>query len=157
MLEKFFNISALKSEIANGALTQKEVFCYQIAGTIMISLGAAPIAPNSSLLFWIYWLASGLINLFGVRKCYLANGANSGTRFLDKLVALGWVVSVRWSFMVLLPSLIAAFILMGIAGAALGIDEAKLQAYSELIAFIIMLVFTACLWLRIASHVRELR
>jgi hypothetical protein len=154
---KFFNISALKSEIANGLLTQAQVFSYWIATTIVLCLAGAPFSYKSSPFLWVYWVLYSAINLFGVRKCYLANGGSKGSAFSDKLVSLGWVVSVRSTLMLLLPMFTGSILLLGIIGGISGMSEAGLQLYGELLSLMVLLIYLAWVWLKISSHIRQLR
>jgi len=156
-LLKFFNISSLKSDISSGALTQKEIFSYWLATTILFCLSAAPFGYEPSSHLWVYWLLYCAINLIGLRKCYLANGGSSGVAFSDKLVSLGWVVSVRGAFMLFLPLFIAGIVILAVMDVVLGIDESRLQLLGEYIGYVVLLVYIAWAWLKTSSHIRQLR
>ena len=152
---RFFRISSLKSDISNGALTQKDVFSYWLATTILFCLSTAPFGFTSSTHLWIYWIFYCAINLIGLRRCYLANGGASGVAFSDKLVSLGWVTTVRGAFMLLLPLFVAIIIIVGVLGAALGVDESGIQLLAEYASSIVMLVYLAWVWLKTGSHIRQ--
>jgi len=156
-LLKFFNISSLKSDISSGALTQKEIFSYWLATTILLCLGVVPFGYEPSSVLWVNWLLCCAINLIGLRKCYLANGGSSGVAFSDKLVSLGWVVSVRGALMLLLPLFIAGIVILAVMGVVLGIDESRFQLLGEYIGSVVYLVYLAWVWLKTSSHIRQLR
>ena len=87
----------------------------------------------------------------------MANGGGSGVAFSDKLVSLGWVVSVRGAIMLLLPLIILSIIILAVFGVIFGIDESGLQLYGEYIGLVVMLVYVAWVWLKTSSHIRQLR
>lgn len=156
-LLRFFNVSSLKSDISSGALTQKEIFSYWLATLIVLCLGAAPSAYEPSPLLWVYWLLYCVINLIGLRKCYLANGGSSGVAFSDKLVSLGWVTSVRGAFILLLPLLVASVVILVVFGVIFDINESGIQLLGEYLGMFVMLVYLAWAWLKTSSHIRQLR
>lgn len=156
LILRFFRISSLKSDISNGALTQKEIFSYWLATTILFVLSTAPFGYKPSPQLWIYWLLYCAINLIGLRKCYLSNGGSSGVALSDKLVSLGWVTTVRGAVMLLLPLYVASIIFVGVIGAILGINESGIELLSEYVSYFVTLVYLAWVWLKTASHIRQL-
>ena len=97
------------------------------------------------------------MNSFGVRKCNLANGGSGRVAFSDKLISVGWVISVRGAFILLLLLLAGSTLLLGIVGGVLGIGEAGFEVYGELLGSVVMLIYLAWVWLKASSHTLQLR
>lgn len=154
---KFFNISALKSDISNGALTQGQVFRYWMASATIVCLSGAPLSLKSSASLWVFWVFSGAINLFGLRKCYLANGGSGGIAFSDKLVSLGWVVSVRGVFILFLPLLVGSGLVLCIISVIWGFTKDDTEMYADLLVSLVTLIYSLWVWLKTSSHIRQLR
>ena len=57
--------------------------------------------------------------------------------------------------MLLLPLFVAIIIIIGVLGAALGVDESGIQLLAEYASSIVMLVYLAWVWLKTASHIRQ--
>ena len=154
---RFFSISKLKTDISSGGLPQKEVLHYSMATWICVCLSVIPSGPNltaATLLFWIIYLA---LNVFGLSSAYRANGGADGIRFLDKLFAVGWVVGIRGIVLVLIPLFLISILALVVLTSLPGSSDAGLELLSESISMVIVLIYLAWAWLRIAFHLRQLR
>lgn len=97
----FWNIKKLKKDLKKG-LSQKQQFSYLIASTIILSLTMTPWGEPG---IWDVYLSLVIsaITILGTVKMYVINGGSKGKDFLPRLISLGWVVSIRWAVLVLLP------------------------------------------------------
>lgn len=159
LIVKFLGIQALKSEISSGTLGQRDVFSYWLASTVILALCGFPVAMASEPTVWAYfcWVASLIINITMLRKCYLANGGASGAKFSDKFISIGWVVTVRGFLLIFLPLLLVGPLAIGIAGSIAGASEVDIINLAENAVLLEALIYLLWVWLRTAAHIRDVR
>lgn len=151
----FLNLSKLKAEIREGKLAEAESFRYLLATFLVLYLTSIPSPQGSESL--IVYLLLCLINLWGLRRAYLANGGGNGSSFLVRFFAMGWVIGLR-GLVVLIPVYLLMSVLLSILlpGSGLrGLTEASLvYEYSWYGCFII---YTIWYYLALSFHLRGLR
>ena len=103
----FWRIEDLKRDLIARPLTDREVLPYLL---IFVGITAlAPIFPVESMNLWDYtagiWTL--LLAVAGTVYTYQCNGASAGRHFVQRYLAIGWVVAIRWAVVV-----IAAFIVL---------------------------------------------
>lgn len=97
----FWNIKKLKKDLKKG-LSQQQQFAYLLASTITLSISMIP--WNNTEAWEVYFaIVMGVITVLGTMQMYLINRGSKGRDFLPRLVSLGWVVSIRWVVLVLIP------------------------------------------------------
>lgn len=109
----FWNIEKLKKDIIKKPLSEGEVFKYLIATTILYSLGMIPFLENN---IWdiISGITSGVVTVLGLIYLYVRNGGSSGVNFLQKYLALGWVMGIRFFVLIVCPVVIIYFSIIGV-------------------------------------------
>ncbi|MDO8530289.1 MAG: hypothetical protein Q7S10_02700 [bacterium] len=109
----FWKIEKLKNDLIEHPLSESEAFKYLFANVILYSLGAIPSAESN---VWDVYsaIAAIAITIFGIIYAYKCNMGASGKNFLQKYLAIGWVVGVRWLALIALPVLIIYFTAIGI-------------------------------------------
>lgn len=139
----FWNVEKLKEDLKKQTVAEGEFFKYLFATVVLYCLGlmlpyTADIWYKLSTLLMTIITASGLYYVF---KC---NGGKNGKNFLEKYTSLGWVVSVRWSVLVALPSIIISLIILGVIGPSLYVIE----------GFLIDLVYVSYFWM-LGKHIKD--
>jgi len=140
----FWRIKDLKADFIAGKVTEKSLLGYLVAYTILVGLAMIPLSETNQ-----FDVFSALIvipvSVMGILYAYSSNGGDSGSEFLAKYIAIGWVVTVRL-IAVILPLALAAGIFLGISG--LDIPE-ETTMWDVLITTVI----TAFYFWRIAVHI----
>lgn len=92
----FWRIENLKAELASRPMTDREVLPYFVVEGALTSLALS--VATSSLNLW-----SGLdlvwnfgLSVFGSIYWFRQNGGLRGHQFLQRILAIGWVVGLRW-------------------------------------------------------------
>jgi hypothetical protein len=99
-----WRIGRLVEHIGNRPLSSRELLPYAIATALLIAL--AFVAADWSRP-WdrddfeaafdsVTTLLAGVVSAFGIIACYRANGSASGIEFPDRLLAIGFVLFVRF-------------------------------------------------------------
>ncbi len=97
----FWRIEELKSKVIASPLTDREVLPYLL---IFVGItGLIPIFPVESMTLWDYVGAvwTFLLAVFGTIYVYRCNGGATGKDFLQRYLAIGWVVTIRWAAIVM--------------------------------------------------------
>lgn len=139
----FWRIRELKSKLAHGPLSEREVLPYLVVFAAIAYI--APFFPAESMNLWDYLGASWAVALAvgGTIYAFHRNGGRAGANFVQRYLAIGWVVSVRW--IVFLMALFAAYVFLVDAPRETTWHEALLFGVAELV-----------LWERIAHHIADL-
>ena len=152
---RFFNIAMVKADIREGRLTEAEIFKYLIATFIAVFLlslpdteGAVSLTPS---------LVIGAINLWGLRKSYLANGAAKGTCFIGRLLSIGWVLGLR-GFIVLIASYpVLAVALALVVGDFQDGQASDGTAIYEYLGYTCFAIYNIWCYFRLSCHLKDLR
>lgn len=105
----FWNIEALKRDIRRKPLAERVVFSYFFAHLI-ISLLESSLgllfysSPYELLELRIQSFLGMAIFVAAVPVLYVCNGGATGKDLLPRLIALGWVMYIRWYLLYLIPS-----------------------------------------------------
>lgn len=108
----FWKINKLKSELKENSLSESESFKYLFATTLLYSLGMTPYIDST---VWDVYaaLVGSIITIIGLFYVYKCNGGAKGKNFLQRYLALNWVVGLRWTVLVAMPITIVFMILIG--------------------------------------------
>ena len=157
LIMKFLGIRALKVELTERSLRQVDVFRYWFALTILSQLALFPVSIQPSRWDYVFWLISLVVAIVMIWKCYLSNGGSSGQNFSDKLISIGWVMALRGFLIVLLPlGLIGLFIAILYGGLA-GLSDEGIELLASSYMLFVVLIYELWVWLRTASHIRDVR
>lgn len=140
----FWRIENLKAEMATRPLSEREALPYLIA---FVALSSAVIyLPLPMTTLWDQLAAawSVLLAVAGTIYIYHQNGGASGHHFLQRYFAIGWVVSVRWFFLIIPPGIVFYALLKG---------DTEDTTWDE---FLFFAVAEALLYWRIGHHVGDL-
>ena len=143
----FWRIEKLKTEMAIRPLSEREALPYLVVFVALYT--AVTYIPHTPQNLWdglgAVW--SVLLAAIGSIYIYHQNGGAGGQHFLQRYLAVGWVVTIRWLVVVIL----AAVPLYGTL-AAVGADTESTHWYDFLF---LAAVETFICW-RIGYHVRDL-
>jgi hypothetical protein len=143
----FWRIEQLKRQMATAPLTDREVLPYLVVSVSLISL--VWFIPSWARNEWdhINTGISVLLSIFGTIWLFRRNGGAESRHFLQRYLAVGWVVAVRW---------IAALLVVCVLfyGALYFLD-----VVSELTTWYEVLLFASAevaLYWRIGVHIHDL-
>src|SRR6266496_3563139 len=102
----FWNIKALVASLSEQPLGELNSLKYLIASIVLFELPMLIPFGGRSIWETVSPILMAFISVIGTIYCYKKNGASGGTFFLQKYLAIGWVVAIRW-----LPLLLGLFIM----------------------------------------------
>ena len=153
---KFIDIEGLKEEIKTNTLSQSDSFVYLfiliiIFGAMNQGFGAELHTNTNIALFVATWVISGL----GIIWAYIWNGGAQGSRFLEKYLSIGFVLSVRFIPLFIVATAVAVFLNTKILGQPFfgGVEEV-IYTWFDVLAYAV--VFLLIAW-RLAKHTRDTR
>lgn len=147
---RFFSLSKAKKDIKDG-LSESEIFSYAFGSMLLVTLlFLLPDSNHESESFeYFFWILCVVLEAFGFRECFFANGGNSGNNFLPRIACLGWVVGWRVYF----PSALL-YLIYFVFAIATGTEEGY---QDKLITWLWTMAEIIIYWLYLASQLRALR
>jgi hypothetical protein len=143
----FWQIEKLKSLLVSRPLSEREVLHYAMWSSALVYL----ISSYPRTMNGIWDMAGAILGLvitvLGTIFIYRQNGGASGQHFLQRYVAIGWVVSIRWFVFVLV-----AAVLFGALLSMAGVSVTGQTTWQE---FIFSAVMEVILFRNIGLHVRS--
>ncbi|RUO73404.1 hypothetical protein [Idiomarina ramblicola] len=115
----FWNIDALKRDFLQERFSQTQAFYYLVLMLVLFTLPIGVLGDNTTV--WdkaSLWAELALV-VFGTTAAYKSNGGRDGRQFLERYVALSWVLFIRLLPLVILLGIIASIfreIFIGDAG-----------------------------------------
>jgi hypothetical protein len=155
---RFFSLSKVKTDISSGALGEQETFKYIIAWFMVFCLASFPVSlEKASAASYVFWLVSSVVNIWGIKKSYAANGGARGSSFIGRFLALGWVLGIR-GLIVFIPAFVLLCILLGVLIAMAGVlQNGAEQVVAEYALFSSLIVYMVWYYSRLCANLRELR
>jgi hypothetical protein len=111
------NIKRLKATLQQGELPARETAKYAAAQGALLSLAFIP-SPAPEPVDWGF-VAFPLLTLAGVFYCYRRNGGDTGTRFAERYLAIGWVIGWRVALV------LGALLVVSVAGSLLATGKVQ--------------------------------
>ncbi len=150
----FWNIESLKSDIKNNNLTEKErfkyAFVYIVVTAIAMELMFYSGYATSNIWDIVNSVFTVMLVFIGTIFAFKANGGSSGNDFLGRYFSIGFVLTIRFSL--LLIPLMAA--LMGYYFYAYGAEEEIASQPIDMIPFII---WGIALYWRFYKHISDVK
>jgi hypothetical protein len=150
----FWNIESLKSDIRNNNLTEKDrfkyAFVYIVINAITIELMFYSGYETSNILDTVNSILTVMFVFIGTIFAFRANGGSSGTDFLGRYFSIGFVITIRFS--VLLIPLMAT--LMGYYFYAY---DAEKEIISQPIDMIPLIIWSIALYWRFYKHISDVK
>jgi len=141
----FIRMHALKQQLRDRTLTDREALPYYLILTVAISIMPLMSRPFSELRL-VLALFGTAISVLGVIYAYDQNGGRTGYDFIQKSVTLGWVLGIR-----MMALLIPMAIVMGLLKDSLG-QSAHETSWVDI--FFIS-AFTVFYYLRLGKHLKD--
>jgi hypothetical protein len=110
----FWNITALKEDLIADSVTERNRLGYFLWSGGMYVLGAFPLG-DANMWDRLDWVGMLIVFVFGSLYAYRCNALGDGRDFLTRIIALGWVFGVRFTVSIVIPVVIAAFVIEEIA------------------------------------------
>lgn len=149
----FWNVSALKQQLAAGALAPraalKYVLAFMIAVSVIVEFGMRYALPATAM-DNVAAFANLIIIIFGTLLVYSANGGDAGMDFLGRYVALSWVLGVR-VFVGLIALMAAAVAYFEVTAPGSTDGPGPIDTVNAIIA----VLANGVLYWRLAVHIRQ--
>lgn len=146
----FFNLQKLKTQLISKPHSDKELLPYLIATLLLITL--IEYLPKSAVYNQWDYLEIAIVvlfSVFGTLWLYKRNGGDTGSHFLQRYFALGWVALIRVSVF----SLPAIIVLLAL-GAYAGFIQTELDTKSWF-DFLIIVFFELFYYWYLGKHLAE--
>lgn len=92
----FWRLEELKARIAVTSLSEREALPYFVVFSALMTAGMTIPLPDRNLWDALGSTWSVVLAVAGTLYCYQRNGGTDGHHFLQRFLAVGWVVSVRF-------------------------------------------------------------
>lgn len=143
----FVQYHPLKEKLKERTLSESEAFPYWILFNVLVVLGfSVHTAGDFNAWDAIEGVMSLLFTICGIYHVYSQNGGASGFDFIQKVVVLGWVVSIR-CLLVFIPSMIVFYIFAGILG--------LVSENTNLLDVLVMAAFYIIYYQRLGEHIQD--
>lgn len=143
----FWRIEKMKTEMVTCQMSEREVLPYVVVSAAVFSVAGYIRQPLNNR--WdalsVGW--SLLLAVFGTIYIYRQNGGANGQHFLQRYLALGWVVGIRW-FVAFTPVVLVLYVMLAGASA-----DAQSTRWQDVLIFAVAEII---LYWRIGYHVRDL-
>lgn len=143
----FWQLRKLKRKMVARPLSEREILPYLLG---YLTLTAATVFLDYSSNVWdaLWGISSSMLALIGTFSIYRQNGGANGQYFLQRYLAIGWVVTLRWSLIIIISTVILLIVL----------ELANISTFSEETTWYEFLYGTAwevIVYQRIGHHVRD--
>ncbi len=147
----FWKINDLRRDLIEKPLSEKDQLKYLLAYTILVSLALMIYTVTKYNAWNIYYSIIGMIiEIIGIIYIYKINGGSKGEYILQRYFSLGWVVAIRWSVLIVLPTLIVYYTVLGIYYLRSGVTGST-TVYDGIVFSLIELIY---FWL-LGRHVKK--
>ena len=148
----FWKIKKLKSQLVDQPLSDRESLPYVLVLAVFIQLSILASCfvegKKPELLLDFVWVGVSCLGAFlGTLHLYRMNGGGEGQHFLQRFLAIGWVVGVRWSVLFGFW-----FFFLGALSLSLGINLAEGALWQDVALSIPLMVFY---YWRTGVHIRD--
>ena len=109
-----WNINKLKDDLSNQKVNQRDLLIYYFLTGLVFAIIFLPIDPPISQFStyqaenynWIDWGVTSFIYLLTIFLCYIANKGSMGNNFLERIISLEVILSIRYFVFFDIPSII---------------------------------------------------
>ncbi len=105
-----WNINKLKDDLSNQKVNQRDLFFYYFLTGLLFAIILLPIDDPTFQFYqaenydWIDWLVTNFITLLTIFLCYKANKGSMGNNFLERIISLEIILSIRYFVFFTIPS-----------------------------------------------------
>ena len=105
-----WNINKLKDDLSNQKVNQGDLFFYYFLIGLLFAIILLPIDDPTYQFYqaenydWIDWLVTNFITLLTIFLCYKANKGSMGNNFLERIISLEIILSIRYFVFFTIPS-----------------------------------------------------
>ena len=105
-----WNINKLKDDLSNQKVNQRDLFFYYFLTGLLFAIILLPIDDPTYQFYqaenydWIDWLVTNFITLLTIFLCYKANKGSMGNNFLERIISLEIILSIRYFVFFTIPS-----------------------------------------------------
>lgn len=113
----WWNIEALRGELADGTHKESSRFAYLLAYVLLSTLAVELPGEPESRNFWdnAHTIGYLLITAIGTWWAYRQNGGAQGQRFVERYLAIGWVLCWRLGAL-FVPLVLLVYFISGLNG-----------------------------------------
>lgn len=146
----FIQYHPLKEKLRERTLSESEALPYWILFNVLVVLGFyVPTLGDFNAWDAIGGVMSLLFTICGIYHVYSQNGGTSGFDFIQKVVVLGWVVTIR-CLLVFIPSMIVFYILF-----AEILMEGEISENTNLLDVMLNAAFYIIYFQRLGRHIQD--
>ena len=144
----FWQLGRLKRKMVARPLSEREILPYLLVYLPLTT--AIAFIPEFSANVWdaLSALSSTILTLVGTFYIYRQNGGANGQYFLQRYLAIGWVVTLRW-LLIFIVTIVILTILLELAGISTFSEE---TTWYE---FLYGTTLEVIIYQRIGHHVRD--
>jgi hypothetical protein len=162
----YWRIKRLKNDLRAGDVPPRQVTGYALAHLLLWTLFTSLLAflpAEDTTTFTadlvVFILGSVLINIVGLWAAYRSNGGDGGRDLAGRLLALGWVLGLRFMLFWFVLFTVLTFGVVGVTMAQQEqVETAEVSgSLVEWVASGTMLVASALFFWRLAHHLKDLR
>lgn len=107
----FWQLRKLKRKMVARPLSEREILPYLLV-YLPLTTALASIPEFSANVWDALWaISSTILTLVGSFYIYRQNGGANGQYFLQRYLAIGWVVILRWSLIIIITTVILLILL----------------------------------------------
>ena len=148
----FWKIKQLKQHLIEHGLTETQLFYYILIYVALSVIGMEVVGyfPHTEPDSWAYFdsVLNILIPVIGTIAAFYANGGSAGSKFAERYFAIGFVITMRFTAL-LIPLVVLLAIYLGFT------SEVENEAFiaSPHIEFQIFLIWYAAMYVFIVKHI----
>ena len=142
----FWRIDKLKKSLSEKRPSQSDVFRYYLGLTIItVLISDLPVESDSNTSYkWISWGVLILSSLIVFIGSYIANGRDQGVDFLERIISISFVVTIRY--------IVFSFL----AGIFIGIISGEGEVDFEKNILLLEIFVSFLMTYKVITHIKEI-
>lgn len=153
----WLDIKVIESKISNGELTEKDGFNYLFAFLILSAICLTLFTNNEHGVYKLLdCILTTVITIWGIKATYKANNDIDGKDFLNRFLAISWVIGMRLIIVALIIGLIVG-IIAAIASKNTSNNLSDNKSVIEVFTLIFISMFQIICYLLIINSFRNLK
>lgn len=156
MAIRFWNTKALAQELALAAVREREAFSYYLLNSVMWTLMGYYGYYFGARIGWLFFyeiLVVLAITIFGLARCYEANGGSSGQQFVLRATCLSFPISLKINVASILLGWVHYYLFPRVVDATTFRDPGQVF---DLIMFVWVPAFSALFFWRLWHHLSSI-
>jgi len=156
MTIRFWNTKALAQKLALEAVRERDTFSYYLLNSVMWTIMGYYGYYFGARIGWLFFyeiLVVLAITVFGLARCYEANGGSSGQHFVLRATCLSFPIGLKINVASILLGWVYYFLFPRVVDATIFRDPGRVF---DLIMFVWVPAFTALFFWRLWHHLSSI-